>query len=87
MLCGDISHMASNEVTYPLHQSQANSPASYADTMNPAATNIIKPLNGPLCYVYADYMGSASHGGAALLKAVIDQNLKYVFRNSSRVNP
>ena len=40
---------------------------------------------GPLCYVYADYMGSQSNGGAALLSAIIAQNYKYVFSGRSRV--
>ena len=67
------------------YTSIANSPASYAATMNPATASIINTLSGPLCYVYADYMGSQSNGGAALLNAIIAQNYKYVFKNRSRV--
>lgn len=67
------------------YTSIANSPASYADTMNPATVSIIASLKGPLCYVYADFMGSSSYSGQALLKAVIEQNYKYVFKGRSRV--
>ena len=67
------------------YTSIANNPASYAATMNPATVSIINTLSGPLCYVYADYMGSQSNGGAALLSAIIAQNYKYIFKNRSRV--
>ena len=67
------------------YTSIANNPASYAATMNPATVSIINTLSGPLCYVYADYMGSQSNGGAALLSAIIAQNYKYVFSGRSRV--
>lgn len=59
---------------------------THAAAMNPYATDyIINTLSGPLCYVYADYIGSQSNGGAALLNAIIAQNYKYVFKNRSRV--
>ena len=64
----------------------ANSPASYAATLNPYTVGIIANLNGSLGYVYADYMGSTSNGGNALLQAVIKQNNKYVFNGRSRIN-
>ncbi len=67
------------------YTSIANSPATYAATMNPATVSIIANLTGPLCYVYADFMGSSSYGGQALLKAVIEQNYKYAFKGRSRV--
>lgn len=67
------------------YTSIANSPATYAATMNPATVSIIANLTGPLCYVYADFMGSSSYGGQTLLKAVIEQNYKYVFKGRSRV--
>lgn len=65
------------------YTSIANSPASYANTMNPATVTIIDTLTGPLCYVYGDYMGSSSNGGANLLRAIINQNYKYVFTGRS----
>ncbi|MCR5132198.1 MAG: hypothetical protein K6C10_12155 [Prevotella sp.] len=67
------------------YTSIANSPANYANTMNPATVNIISSLTGPLCYVYGDYMGSSSNGGADLLKAIVSQNFKYVFKGQTRV--
>ena len=64
----------------------ANSPASYAATMNPKTVTIIGNLSGPLGYVYADYMGSTSNGGNTLLNAVIQQNAKYAFMGRSRIH-
>ena len=66
------------------YTSIANSPASYANTMNPATVSIISNLNGPLCYVYADFMGSTSYSGASLLRAIVEQNYKYVFEGKRR---
>ena len=66
--------------------SVANSITSSANTQNPAAAQYIsETLTGPTGYVYADFMGSSSYGGQALLKAVIEQNYKYVFKGRSRV--
>lgn len=63
----------------------ADSPATYAAVINPKTVEIIGTLNGSLGYVYADYQGSVSNGGQALLKAVIDQNAKYVYQGQSRM--
>ena len=64
----------------------ANSPSSYASVQNPAAaTYITETLTGPTGYVYADYMGSSSNSGQTLLKAVIAQNLKYVYKGRTRI--
>ena len=66
--------------------SVANSITSSANTQNPAAAQYISgTLTGPTGYVYADFMGSNSYSGQALLKAVIEQNYKYVFKGRSRV--
>ena len=66
--------------------SVANSITSQANTQNPAAAQYISgTLTGPTGYVYADFMGSSSYSGQALLKAVIEQNYKYVFKGRSRV--
>ena len=67
--------------------SLADSPASYAATMNPKTVNIIGNLSGPLGYVYADYQGSSSNGGKNLLRTIIEQNTKYVYQGRSRINP
>lgn len=65
--------------------SVANSITSSASTQNPeAATYISNTLTGPTGYVYADFMGSSSYSGQALLKAVIEQNYKYVFQGRTR---
>ena len=57
-----------------------------ANIQNPAAATYISgTLTGPAGYVYADFMGSSSYSGQALLKAVIEQNYKYVFKGRSRV--
>lgn len=66
--------------------SVANSITSQANIQNPAAAQYISgTLTGPTGYVYADFMGSNSYSGQALLKAVIEQNYKYVFKGRSRV--
>lgn len=64
--------------------SVANSITSSADTQNPAAATYIGSLIGPVGYVYADFMGSSSYSGSTLLKAVIDQNYKYIYKNRTR---
>ena len=58
----------------------------HAAVINPYTANYISnSLQGPTGYVYADYMGNASNGGAELLKAVVAQNYKYVFSGRSRL--
>ena len=65
--------------------SVANSITNSANTQNPAAAQYISgTLTGPTGYVYADFMGSSSYSGQALLKAVIEQNYKYVNKGRSR---
>lgn len=66
--------------------SVANSITSSANTQNPAAATYISgTLTGPTGYVYADFMGSSSYSGQTLLKAVIEQNYKYVYKGRTRV--
>ena len=55
-----------------------------AETQNPAAATHIGTLAGPTGYVYGDFMGSSSYSGQTLLKAVIEQNAKYVYKNRTR---
>ena len=55
-----------------------------AETQNPAAATYIGSLTGPTGYVYADFMGSSSYSGQTLLKAVIEQHAKYVYKNRTR---
>ncbi len=58
----------------------------HASVMNPYTANYISnTLSGPTGYVYADYMGNASNGGSGLLKAVVAQNHKYVFKDRTRM--
>lgn len=60
------------------------SPSSHASVLNPwTADYLTQSLAGPAGYVYADYIGSAEYGGRTLLKAVIEQNYKYVFKGQS----
>lgn len=59
--------------------------STHANTQNPAAaTYIANTLTGPTGYVYGDYMGSSSNSGNTLLKAIIAQNIKYVYKNRTR---
>jgi len=56
-----------------------------AETQNPAAASYISgTLTGPAGYVYGDFMGSSSYSGQTLLKAIIAQNGKYVYKNRTR---
>lgn len=64
--------------------SVANSITSSANTQNPAAATYIGSLSGPTGYVYGDFMGSSNYSGTTLLKAVIDQNYKYVYKDRTR---
>jgi hypothetical protein len=64
--------------------SVANSITSSANTQNPAAATHIGTLTGPTGYVYSDFMGSSDYSGNTLLKAVIDQNYKYVYKGRTR---
>ena len=64
----------------------ANSPSTYANTMNPWLTNYLTG-SAPaerLGFIYADFIGSSSNGGAALLKAIIQHNHKYVYKGRTR---
>lgn len=64
--------------------SVANSITSSATTQNPAAATYIGSLSGPTGYVYGDFMGSSSYSGNTLLKTIVAQNLKYVYKNRTR---
>lgn len=64
--------------------SVANSITSSANTQNPAAATYIGTLTGPTGYVYADFMGSSSYSGMTLLKAIVAQNYKYVYKGRTR---
>lgn len=64
--------------------SVANNITSSANTQNPAAATHIGTLTGPTGYVYSDFMGSSNYSGTTLLKAVIDQNYKYVYKDRTR---
>ncbi len=83
----DLASVNTNRARFHFtYTSVANSITSSADTQNPAAAAYISEnLAGPVGYVYGDYMGDSSHKGDALVKAVIEQNYKYVFKGRSRV--
>ena len=61
-------------------------PSNYASTMNPWLTGYINNTAPAerLGYIYADFIGSSSNGGAALLKAIIQHNHKYVYKGRTR---
>lgn len=57
---------------------------AHAAVMNPYTANYVSnTLTGPTGYVYADYIGNANHGGAELLRTIVEQNFKYVFKGRS----
>ncbi|MBQ0019294.1 MAG: hypothetical protein KBT39_02105 [Bacteroidales bacterium] len=63
-----------------------SSPATYASQTNPVIASYLNDgsIEGPTGYVYADFMGSSSNGGEVLLRAVVDQNYRYVFKGRGR---
>ncbi len=65
--------------------SSANQPKTYAQSTNPVITTYLGTINGPTGYLLADFIGSSTAGGKALLTAVVNQNYKYVFQNRTRV--
>ena len=57
---------------------------AHAAAMNPYTANYVSStLTGPTGYVYADYIGNANNGGAELLRTIVEQNFKYVFKGRS----
>ena len=64
----------------------SGNPSDFANTMNPWLTTYLTnnaPANR-LGFIYADFLGSSSYGGAALLKAIIQHNHKYVYQGRTR---
>ena len=60
---------------------------SHASELNPwTASYLTQSVTGPAGYVYADYMGSSQYDGETLLRAVVEQNYKYVFKGQSRLS-
>ncbi|MCM1108559.1 MAG: hypothetical protein NC388_05825 [Clostridium sp.] len=64
----------------------ANSPKTYAQTVNPATQLLLNACTGRAGFIFYDYCGDSSCGGDALNAAIIDQNFKYVFNNRSRIH-
>ena len=60
-------------------------PGEHAKATNPVITDYLNTGNieGPTGYLYADFIGSSSNGGAELLTAIIDQNYRYVYKGRS----
>lgn len=60
-------------------------PGEHANATNPDITSYLNGGNitGPTGYVYADYIGSSSNGGADLLTAIVNQNYRYVYNGRS----
>jgi len=67
------------------YQILGNTPSGYASSTNPEISTYLNGNNisGPAGYVYADFIGSSSNGGAALLTAIINQNYRYVYKGRS----
>lgn len=70
-------------ITYNFNSS-ANSPSSYANANNPALTTNLNGITGPTSYLMCDYIGCTMNGGDVLLKAIVNQNYKYVFKGRTR---
>ncbi len=70
-------------ITYNFNSS-ANSPSNYASANNPALTTNLGTITGPTSYLLCDYIGCTKNGGDVLLKAIINQNYKYVNKDRTR---
>lgn len=56
---------------------------SNAQAMNPYATSELANINGPVGYIMADYVNTTQYG-VPLVKAIINQNYKYIFKGRTR---
>lgn len=65
-----------------------SSPAKYANETNSVISTYLNDgsITGPTGYVYADFIGSSSNGGAELLSAIVNQNYRYVFQGRSALD-
>lgn len=72
-------------ITYNFNSS-AGSPSTYASANNPALTTYLNGGNitGPTSYLLCDYIGCTKNGGDVLLKAIVNQNYRYVYNGRTR---
>lgn len=63
----------------------ANSPATYAKTVNPGVVTLLGNTTGRAGIVMYDYCLDNSYGGLDLYKAIVAQNYKYVAQSRSRL--
>lgn len=63
-----------------------SAPLTYAKATNPVIASYLSEgsIPGPTGYIMSDDMGAASNSGFTLLKAIIEQNYRYVFKGRSR---
>lgn len=55
-----------------------------ATSMNPRAVSLIDNHQGPVGYIYGDYLGSDDQNGHLLTKAILGQNAKYIYAGRTR---
>lgn len=62
-------------------------PLTYAKATNPVIASYLSDgnISGPTGYILGDDMGASSNDGFTLLKAIVEQNYRYVFNGRSRV--
>lgn len=60
-------------------------PSKAAQSLNPYAAEQLAFISGRLGLVFGDFMGSDSNGGRDILKAIINQNYKYIYEGRSHV--
>lgn len=70
---------------YNFVSSASSMPLTVADELNVHAAEVVEGMDGRLGYVFGDGMGSDVYAGRALLRAVINQNYKYVNSGRTRV--
>lgn len=72
-------------ITYN-YTSSSNFPSTYANSTNPAISTYLNDdnISGPTSYLLCDYIGCTKNSGDVLLKAIVNQNYKYVFLGRTR---
>lgn len=84
---GNTDHFHYHYTYTSIAGSLLSSLTSHASELNPWTANYLtQSVTGPAGYVYADYMGSSQYDGETLLRAVVEQNYKYIFKGQSRLS-
>lgn len=81
----DRSHFHIN-YTSSAYKLFGSAPQTHAEKTNPVIASYLSngAISGPTGYVMSDYIGSEKASGKDLLKAIIEQNYRYVYQGRTR---